>query len=296
MAAMARWGARLGMARISIRYYDVGRADRSHPPLAKALKAIHDLGDPDTRERDVGEMRVRLEKLSPYGTDGSFEGEFVRLQEEGYPSEVHPGKVEPLKTDKPLGHHVAFVYDNGRKVLAIEHDNKALALSRINTYFSKFPPNIMYILTPRLREDAWDRFQASPKTKFQISIARPEEIDASDRQANSLYESLGSLSKAYGPHLIEITMSMGQTRGHLDNIMDIARDLMKKSSDGELDIRKIRAKTERGGIDQADEINLLDEILNDVVHLKLPKNDPDASYNLRVSAIKDGLKRDAKRS
>lgn len=114
---------------IAVRYYRVERGEKHDPTFAKTLEKIFKLGSPSARMRDVKGVKVRLETFnSP--SDGVYEGEFVRLQERAYPSEVHDESTAALQTERPLGHHIAFVFNEAKSVLAAQHDNKTLSLSQ----------------------------------------------------------------------------------------------------------------------------------------------------------------------
>ncbi|UPT96123.1 hypothetical protein J4G48_0045005 [Bradyrhizobium barranii subsp. apii] len=137
---------------ISIRYYRVERAEQHHSTFAATLQTIAALGAPGKRMREHNGMKIRLERFATPAAK-IFEGEFVRLQETDYPSEVHENSVAALQTALPLGHHVAFVYDENRHVLAAQYDPRTLSLSRVNGYISCFPPHTWYLFTPLVRKD-----------------------------------------------------------------------------------------------------------------------------------------------
>lgn len=87
---------------IAIRYYRVERAEKHDPTFASCLGKIFKLGGPGKRLKDVKGTKIRLEYFDK-PSNGIFEGEFVRLQERGYPSEVHEDSVLALQTEMPLG-------------------------------------------------------------------------------------------------------------------------------------------------------------------------------------------------
>ena len=272
---------------INIRFYKVGRADKSHPMLLTQLEKIFTSGNQAKRTKDANGLKVRLERLN--AEDRVAVGEFVRLQEVGYPSEVHDDKVLPLSTDRPLGHHVAFAYHKEKHVLAIEYDLKSLALSRINQYISQYPPYNSYFFTPLYRRDTWSIVESAGPKKMTFAIAHPHSLNSISGDHKSLYENISQVADATGTHIVEVTLSMGQTNGLLKDAYSFMKDLARRGGSGEFDLRKLKAKVEG----QADEINLIDEMLNEKITLELPKNDPSKSYNMRVGALKAGLERNA---
>ena len=198
---------------INVRFYKVSRAEKSHPMLLDQLDKIYKSGNQKKRTKDANGVKVRLERFD--NSSNIVFGEFVRLQETGYPSEVHDDKVTPLSTEAPLGHHVAFAYDKSRHVLAIQYDLKALALSRINQYIAQYSPNIMYLFTPLYRDDAWAAVTKSPPRKISFSVAYPELLSNIVGDHKSLYENIAAMGNAMDTHIVDITLSMGQTKGLL---------------------------------------------------------------------------------
>jgi hypothetical protein len=271
---------------IAIRYYRVERAEEHHPTLASCLQTIFKKGGPGKRQKDVNGVKIRLEYFAN-PSNGVFEGEFVRLQERGYPSEVHEENVLALQTEKPLGHHLAFVFHEKKSVLAAQFDTKALSLTRVNGYLSSFPPHVFYLFTPLVRKDMWDRFISTPPRKLKFAIASPSDLNQIEGTHKSVYQNLGEIAERYSPHLLEISMSMGQANGALKKAHEFAKDLLRKGDSGDIDLRSLKGK----GADQVEEINLLEEVLTEKITLDLPRNDPEASYQMRLKALHAGMAR-----
>lgn len=215
--------------------------------------------------------------------------EFIRLQETVYPSEVHDDKAIPLSTNQSLGHHIAFAYDIKRQVLALQYDLRALALSRINHYIAEYPPFNMYLFTPLYRNDTWKSIESSLPKKIKIAVAYPSGLPQVAGPHKALYENISNLGTTFGTHILEVSMSMGQTDGVLRDSVGFLKNIARRGDSGEIDLRKLRAKPE----DQTDEINLIDQILNEEITLDLSKNDPTKSYAMRIGAVKAGLQRNA---
>ncbi|UPT97498.1 hypothetical protein J4G48_0005020 [Bradyrhizobium barranii subsp. apii] len=95
------------------------------------------------------------------------------------------------------------------------------------------------------------------------------------------------MAKNYSPHLIEISMSMGQSKGALQKAHEIAKDLLRRGDNGDIDLRKLKGK----GAEQQEELDLLEEVLTERISLELPRNDPNQSYQLRLAALHAGMKR-----
>lgn len=271
---------------ISIRYYRVERAEKHNPKFATCLDSIYKLGSPSVRMKDVNGVKVRLEAFnSP--SPNLFEGEFVRLQERGYPSEVHDNNVLALQTKRPLGHHLAFVYDDAKSILAAQYDSKALSLSRVNGYLSNFPPHVWYLFTPLVRKDTWNRFISTPPKKLKFAVASPADLSQIGGSHKAVYQNIAEMANSYSPHLMEISMSMGQSKGALKKAHEFAKDLLRRGDDGDIDLRKLKGK----GAEQEEEIDLLGDVLTERITLDLPRNDPIASYEIRLKALHAGMAR-----
>jgi hypothetical protein len=271
---------------IAIRYYRVERAEKHDPAFAATLKKIFSLGGPSKRLKDVNGVKVRLERFNSPST-GFYEGEFVRLQERDYPSEVHDDDVMALRTQRPLGHHLAFVYNENKSVLAAQYDSRTLSLSRVNSYLSNFPPHVWYLFTPLVRKDTWNKFVSTPPRKLRFAIASPRDLSEIEGAHRAVYQNIAEMANSYSPHLMEISMSMGQSKGALRKTHEFAKDLLRRADNGDIDLRKLKGK----GAEQQEEIDLLEEVLTEKVKLDLPRNDPAESYKLRLLAIHAGMAR-----
>lgn len=271
---------------ISIRYYRVERAEKHDPTFVKTLEKIFSLGGPSKRLKDVDGVKVRLEEFKSPST-GFYEGEFVRLQERAYPSEVHDDNTLALQTKRPLGHHLAFVYNENKSVLAAQYDSKTLSLNRVNGYLNSFPPHVWYLFTPLVRKDMWNRFISTPPKKIRFAIASPSDLSQIDGAHKAVYQNIASMADSYSPHLMEISMSMGQSKGALRKGHEFVKDLLRRSDNGDIDLRKLKGK----GAEQTEEIDLLEEVLTEKITLDLPRNDPKESYKIRLAALHAGMAR-----
>lgn len=81
---------------------------------------------------------------------------------------------------------------------------------------------------------------------------------------------------------------MGQANGALKKAAhEFAKELLRKGDSGDIDLRSLKGK----GAEQAEEINLLEEVLTEKIQMDLPRNDPEASYKLRLQALHAGMAR-----
>ncbi|MEH2505598.1 hypothetical protein V1290_004409 [Bradyrhizobium sp. AZCC 1578] len=271
---------------IAIRFYRVERAERHDPTFAKTLEKIFALGGPSKRMKDVNGVKVRLEAFDARSA-GFYEGEFVRLQERGYPSEVHDEHTLALQTERPLGHHLAFVFNENKSVLAAQYDSRTLSLSRVNGYLNSFPPHVWYLFTPLVRKDMWNRFISTPPKKIRFAIANPTDLNQVTGAHKAVYQNIAELAESYSPHLMEVSMSMGQSKGALTKAHEFAKDLLRRNDNGEIDLRKLKGK----GAEQEEEIDLLGEVLTEKITLDLPRNDPKESYKIRLEALHASMAR-----
>jgi hypothetical protein len=271
---------------IAVRYYRVERAEKHDPTFVKTLEKIYALGRPSARLKDVNGVKVRLEEFKCPST-GYYEEEFVRLQERAYPSEVHDNNTAALKTQGPLGHHLAFVFNENKSVLAAQYDSKTLSLSRVNAYLNSFPPHTWYFFTPLVRKDMWNRFVSTPPKKIRFAIASPSDLSQIGGAHKAVYQNIASMADSYSPHIMEISMSMGHSKGAIQKGHDFVKDLLRRSDNGDIDLRKLKGK----GAEQLEEIDLLEEVLTEKITLDLPRNDPKKSYKMRMAALHAGMAR-----
>lgn len=95
------------------------------------------------------------------------------------------------------------------------------------------------------------------------------------------------MADSYSPHLMEISMSMGHSKGALRKGHEFVKDLLRRADNGDIDLRKLKGK----GAEQAEEIDLLEEVLTEKITLDLPRNDPRESYKIRLAALHAGMAR-----
>src|SRR3546814_5686547 len=59
--------------------------------------------------------------------------------------------------EEPIGHGIAFRYRTTDGLLAIEYNPFLLSPSRVFDYIYEFEPQAEFDVTPRMREDLWER-------------------------------------------------------------------------------------------------------------------------------------------
>jgi hypothetical protein len=198
--------------RITARFFRVISTHDAAPKFEDALEAAIQSGNtPKARERDVGPNAiVRLERLS---MDGSFlDGEIVRRQMINFPPEANDaGLVRlPLSEGGGIGHCVAFRYNIGLKVIAIQFDNRAVG--RLLEYLKTGDATADYHAAPLVRKDAWDRYNRGAPRRFRLKIANPQLLHEVEGEVYDIKESSSRLSEMFRGPVITLEVSMGQAK------------------------------------------------------------------------------------
>ena len=266
---------------VTVRFYDVYKRDRKVPALRKALKDIYDTGNAQSRQATLDSGTIaRLERLEI--TNDFVTGEFTRIQDTNFPSEVRRDKVEPLGVNGMLGHGIAFRFRISDSVLAIQYEPRVLAPSRINSYILAMQSEASYEFRPRLNGDNWRRMAQRPLRKLVIGVASPSDLADIEGAGASVAESLRQMGDAYEAPSITIELGMGRRNGALgEDVKKMATQMFKKFLNDEVDLRKLRGVIETEEGIPNDEVNLIEEVLAQKDELSLPHNDPLASYEIR---------------
>lgn len=266
-----------------MRFYVVEKIHQNVPALPDVLEGIFGLGEAHARQATLMYgIIARLERLET-GPD-FVTGEFTRLQNTNFPSEVHEDGVVPLSVDGPLGHGIVFRFRPSDSLLAIQYDPRILAPSRINAYLLEIRADATYIFRPRMNQDSWARMAQHPLRKLTLGVASPADLAEIEDAGASVADALRSMGEAYEAPSITVELGMGRRNGALgEATKEMARRFFEKFQQEEVDLRKLRGVVETEQGIPNDEINLLDEVLSKKEELDLPENDPEKSYQMRKS-------------
>ena len=262
---------------ITVRFFDVLKKNNETPDFRGALRRIHKLGGPATREGEVGpDHTIRLERLD---SDRNYvAGEFTRVQTTNYPSEVHPDRVAPLRVAVPLGHGIAFRFRRSDSLLAIQYEPRTLAPSRILSYIAVRCPDADFLLQSRMRTDAWERLDRYPLRKLTIRVGSPASlIEDPQRSVSGAFRQLGF---QYEAPSITLELSMDRKKGQLGPaVKDMAKAIFQMGQDDQVELKRLDGliSTEEG----SDKFDLLDEVLSTTERVNLPDNDPERSFEVR---------------
>lgn len=274
---------------VTLRFYSVERVASDRPALADVIKKIG--GKPiGERGRNVTgeEIFVRLENYNEH--EGCVEGQFVRGQSGNRPGRMLIDGTADLPFEEQIGHGVAFRYRPTDGLLAIEYNPQVLAPSRVMAYIYEFEPRAEFRLLPRMREDAWERFEAYPLRKMTISIAGNPDVAAADDDNNATWANLSEMSERYGAHSLKVEIGMGHRKGVLtEAAKSFVRDAFGRLGRGEEDIRKLTGTIETGEGQPNDEINLIGELFDVKEALSFPENKWERFYTLRRNLLRTKL-------
>lgn len=274
---------------VTLRFYDVRRRAEDRPALADLLVAIsrRQLAD---RERRIGEeeILVRLEDFSR--REGHIFGQFIRGQSGNRPGRMLPQGTDALPFDEPLGHGIAFRYREADGVLAIEFNPFILSPSRIFSYLYEFDGRAEYEFAPRMRDDAWERFEEMPVRKLTLSIAGHPHAGRANDPNSAVWANISDMRDRYGAETVRIELSRGHRGGALTEASKrLARDLFTRHQNGTDDIRAIKGVIDTGEGIPNEELDLLGELFDVKEELHFPENNWTQFYTLRRNLLRDRL-------
>lgn len=269
---------------VTIRFYEVER-DEDKPSLSDVLQAIAETPVAERGRSITGEeIFVRLEDFVPDGP--ILQGQFVRGQSGNRPGLMNNEGTTDLPFEEPIGHGIAFRYRMTDGLLAIEYNPLVLSPSRVMAYLYECNPQAEYRLAPRMREDAWARFNAMPLRKMTVTVAGHPNVAEDDDANNATWANLADMSERYQAHSIKVEIGMGHRQGSLGNAAkNFIRDAFQRHEDGVDDIRSIKGVLATGEGQPNDEINLIGDLLDYREELSFPENNWGQFYVLRRNLL-----------
>lgn len=277
---------------ISIRMYRVERRENRGPSFSEALDAIigRRLGN---REYEVEpDVIVRLERLQE--NRRIIRGEFVRLQSENLPAKAlraHP--AERLGVDS-IGHSTVFAYDRNLSVLSMQFARNGISATRIGLYASYFS-HTDFDLWPIPNEHVWGKLRGGHIRAMRVRLASPDNLESADQETRTIKQGLQRLKDATETKNLEVSFSM--SRGDPD--LNRARTLRffrwfsteREANRG--DVSRLTARVSDG--EETEILNLIGAQMGAKRKLDLPKDDPSASYEMRVSYAQEILQENRRR-
>lgn len=275
---------------VTLRFYDVSRTSADKPALIDVLDLISAKPLAE-RGAQIGEEEI-LVRLEDYERDDNHaSGQLVRGQSGNRPGRMMPDGTNALPFDEPLGHSIAFRYSINDGLFAVQFDNRVLSPSKIMTYFYAHDPRAEYHLEPRMREDAWDRFDELPLRKLEIAVAgRPNILDGED-EGDSVWANISRLKESYHADTVRIQLSMGHRAGALGaETKTIAREAIQRFRNQQDDIRALRGVLETGEGIPNDEVDLMGELFDVKESLEFQENNFAMFYQLRKNLLADRIR------
>lgn len=273
---------------VTLRFYDVQRSQDDRPALADLLEQIAQEPIGGRGRLISDDILVRLEDFNDH--QNCLEGQFVRGQSANRPGRMRDGGTENLPFDDPIGHGIAFRYRPADGLLAIEYNPLVLSPSRVMEYIYEWNPRAEYLLTPRMRDDVWEQFDANPLRKLTLNIAGHPDVAGADDANNATWANIGDMRERYEAHSVKIEIGMGHRRGWLGQAAkELVRDAFDRYARGTEDIRGLTATLETGEGVPNEEINLIGELLDVREELSFPGDDWGRFYTLRRNLLRTKL-------
>lgn len=279
--------------RITFRFYDVKRHSSRIPTFVNTLSKIAEIRKKSDRERELGsDFIIRLEEFENDGPSAVI-GEIIRVQKTNMPSEVLDNGRSPLTTKNPLGHGITFRFNEQTSVLCIQYDPRISSPGKLLDYVKECFEGAHYDIKPKIKPEAWKKFNKSEIKKLSVKIAEPSQLGDLDVGHKSAISAFRDMSVAYDAPNIKIEMSMGHHGGFLSNkAKSFASSLFELFSNPKqgscASLQGMRAITY---IDDArDEIDLIEDRLKNTETLPLDDRDPKKNYKIKKNYIKKIMK------
>lgn len=269
------------MARVTVRFFKIEKIHESAPDLEVALQDAYAVGPKACeREREVVGHTLRLERLKK---DSMFyDGEIVRKQTEDIPPEAIDDGLQKLSVSEGggIGHCIAFRYSVALQALAIQFDNRAVSVNRLLAYLRDIDPTFDYRADPIAHQDAWNKYNRGLPTKFEISLAQPQNLAAVEGEVGSVIESTRTLAEIYDGPIINVEITMGRRKGSLaKKAVDDVIKYFTNGAGGTEDVRKLSATSVNE--DGTEQVNFLNDLLRESREVQVPEGDPDGHYKKR---------------
>lgn len=273
---------------ITIRFYDVERTDPARPALKDLLDNIAALPLADRERRIDDDILVRLED---YADEGDCVcGQFVRGQTGGVPGQMTQEGTTNLPFEEPLGHSIAFRYRHGDGLLAVQFDNRVLSPSRIHEFLCAHHARAEFVMTPRMRADAVERFEQLPIRKLEVSVSGPPNVEDAERDGDSVWSNVARMKRRYDADTVRFQISMGHRGGALDDsVKQIGREALQRIQGNTGDIRALKGTLDTGAGVPNDEVDLMGQIFDVKVDLNVAERDVRRFYQLRYETLRDRI-------
>lgn len=225
------------MTSLKIDYYFVEMPEDADDSFGEIITDIGNSTNDESRNEDYYGAPIRLQHYLEQG--GLLLGDMVKIRMDDIPPKTSlAGREEDieLESDEGLGEGTAFCYDPSNSVLSIQRNRYAVTASAFVYYIEEKGGIEPIEFKPILREDAYRRMAGmSDHRKFEIAVAPLNNLNMFKGQGKSV-DSIVNLVKEFESPTINITMSMGNRRGGLKQVLRNAQRLLEirdNTSDGE---------------------------------------------------------------
>lgn len=274
------------MANVTVRFFKIEKIHESSPDLEIALQNAYSSGEKASeRERLVSGQTLRLERLAKDNT--FYDGEIVRKQTGDIPPEANDDGLQRLAVSEGggIGHCIAFRYSAALQVMAIQSDNRAVSVNRLLLYLREFDPSYGYRAEAMVRRDAWEKYNRGLPTKFELTLAQPQNLAAVEGDVGSVIDSARTLAEIADGPVVTIEIKMGRRKGSLakEAIDGVIKHFMTGSGIND-DVRKLAATS--ANEDGSEAVNFLNDLMRESRDVSVPEGDPDGHYNKRKEWVK----------
>ena len=221
------------------------------------------------RNQQVSDYYLRLQTVASRRTQ--WHGDVVRIRMDYVPNKASlAGSLTPiaLAANEGVGEETAFLYDEPTQTLVLQRHKPGASPSAFAAYFEAASGIHPIILHPCLQSSALERLAKLTKPrKLRIRIAPLNQLDAFKGHGLSL-ETLANLSNQFKSPTLEVSISMGHSRGSLEPraISSTVKALLGIRAKSEEVIRTLQISGRTEDL-EADFIDLLAERIQETVDL-----------------------------
>lgn len=272
-------------------FFQLGKIANKDTTLGHALLHLSKIGVLEDRVSAIDDdVHVLLDRIEADEINGIYSGSISRVQSSGFPSQLNKNGIGKLGIAGDLLHCVCFYFNEANNILAIESDQKTISPNRFFEYLHLRYPDFSGTLKVVLDSDKiLDLANETPKI-ITMAIADPLQAIGLGGDSGQFLDELANACDQFDGKKITISITAGRSpKKSLSNVIPIVKDLLSKAAAGNLNLKKLTAKTSEAKDSNQDfPYDLLGQILRYKEKVTLPKDDPEKTYSITSKLIEKG--------
>lgn len=271
-------------------FFQIGKIPNNNTALDHALLDLSQVENIADRISKIDEdVSVVLDRIEIDEIAGIYKGSISRVQDTGFPPQLD-GDIKKLGIKGDLLHGVCFYYRKETNILAIESDQKTISPNRFFEYLHTRYPDFSGTLKVVLDSDKIVNLDNETPKIINMAIADPTQAIGLEGESGEFLDSLASACEQFDGKKIMVSITAGRSpKKHLSNVVPMVKDIISKAAAGNLNLKKLTAKTAEAKQSNQDfPYDLLGQILRHKERIALPKDDPQALYDNSIKLVERG--------